>query len=120
MLRRIDRGGPAQVSDSTCRSGDPTKASTTLVDRACGEVREQDPLACVGQREVGVHVDVLSSLVGISATVSISGPRSRSGWSSAAPSLRGPEERRLDQDEGAAAEVLGQERHVRQLEHATE
>ena len=68
----------------------------------------------------GSMFTTLSSLVGIIATVSNSGPRSRSGWTSAAPSLAVPMKADLDQDERPAAEMVGQERSIRQLQHATE
>ena len=58
-----------------------------------------------GSGKSGSMFTTLSSLVGIIATVSISGPRSRSGWTSAAPSSAAADEGGLDQHERPAAKV---------------
>ena len=62
----------------------------------------------------------LRSRVGITAIVSISGPSARSGCDEGVAVARVADDRRLDEDERSRPQVVGQERHVGELEHPAE
>ena len=90
MVGRADRGRAAEAAHLDVEQGRPDEGLHQRVDGGRRQVREQDPLARVWQRDSGSMFTVLSSLAGSIAMVSIAGRSARSGARSAAPSSAVP------------------------------
>ncbi len=111
---------PPRWRISAERIGVPTTCSTKRSIRSSSTSSIMPPSPVPGAGPSGSMCSRLSSVTGIGATVSMTGPSARSGASRASPSRGLARPDRLDDDEGLAADRLRDLRDRRELEDAAD
>ena len=120
VVGRPDRGGATQMANLDVEERRSDERIDHRLDGLHRQIREQDPLAGVRQRVVWIHVHDAQLACRHHRDGVHLRPKVTERLQQRGAIARVADDRRLDQDERPAANLLGQERDIRQLEHAAQ